>query len=249
MTFRICFLFWLMPFLLSGQDPEAANVGNAWLLQVGYGFQVPGGDLGDRFGNSLSPSLGVDWMQAERNWFVGLDAAFFFGQTVKEDVLSPLRTTDGGIMGNDRQFADIQLRQRAYFAGLHMGKLFTLGSGNHRSGLRVALGGGLFAHKIRIQDDPSRQVPQLSPEYKKGYDRLSIGPALRQNVGYQLLSRDGRINLHLSLEFLQGFTRNQRALNFDTREQERTQRLDLQFGVRATWTLPFYSGKGQTIYY
>jgi len=244
-----CWLCWLAPSSLPGQDDNILNEGNAWLVQVGYGFHTPGGDLKERFGNSLSPSIAVEWIQGGRNWLIGVDAAFFFGQTVKEDVLAPLRTRDGRIIGNDRQFADIQLRQRAYFAGLHLGKHIGLGKSNHRSGLRLTVGGGIFAHKIRIQDDPARQVPQLTGNYKKGYDRFSLGPALRQTIGYQLLSRDGRINFHLSLESIQGFTYHQRALAFDTRQQEAGQRFDLQFGVRATWVLPFYTGDGRTIYY
>lgn len=237
-----------MPFLVEGQSQDL-NRGNAWLVHIGYGYHVPGGDLGDRFGNSLSPAFGLDWMRAESNWFIGLRGALFFGQNVKEDVLAPLRTSEGGIIGNDRQFADVQLRQRAYFAGVHVGKLFGLSAQNPRSGIRLTLGGGLFAHKIRIQDDPSRQVPQLSGAYKKGYDRLTAGPALRQSIGYQILSRNGRINLHLSFDCMQGFTRNQRAINFDTRQKVRTHRLDVQFGVRAAWTLPFYGGEGEAIYY
>lgn len=238
----------LMPVVLWGQD-QRLNEGRAWLIHVGYGWHAPGGDLADRFGNSLSPSLGLDWMQEQSNWLLGIQGTLFFGQNVKEDVLAPLRTTDGGIIGNDRQFADIQLRQRAYYAGIHMGKLLSLGADNPRSGLRLTFGGGLMAHKIRIQEDPSRQVPQLSGEYQKGYDRFTLGPALRQTVGYQLLSKDGRINLHLSLESLQGFTRNQRPLNFDTRQSVNETRLDLLWGIRANWTLPFYQGEGRTIYY
>jgi hypothetical protein len=148
---------------------------------------------------------------------------------------------DGEIVGGDGVFSSVVLRQRGFYVGAKFGKLFPLSESNPRSGIRVTLGAGLLEHKIRVQDD-SRQVNQVAGEYRKGYDRLTNGLALNQFVGYQLLGKNRLINFYAGLEFTQGFTQNRRDWNFDTMEQESGERLDLLFGIRLGWVLPFYFG-------
>lgn len=234
--------------LIGAQDASIPRE-QAILVHVSYGAHLSQGDLSERFGLSLSPELSVEWLNDQNTVLAGLQGAFFFGNQVEEDVLAPLRTRDGGIIGNDRSFADLLLRQRGFFLGAHLGKIFTFGQQTARSGLRISVGGGFFQHRIRIQEDPSRNVPQLDPPYRAGYDRLTNGPALRQAIGFQMLSADGRINVKVTLVALQAFTQNRRPFNFDTRTADRTRRLDAQFGIRASWTLPFYLQDGSGIFY
>lgn len=80
------------------------------------------------------------------------------------------RTPEGDIIGNDRLLASVVLRKRGYYFGGLVGKLFTFNE--KRSGIRLTLGAGLLRHWIRIQDDNS-SVPELTGDYKKGYDRLT----------------------------------------------------------------------------
>lgn len=228
----------------------AANMDNALLLNISYAFQTPGGDLRDRFGSNFDAGLGLEWMTAKGNWIIGIDGGFLFGSNVKTDVLAGLRTAEGFIIGTDRAYADIQLRERGFHGTLLLGKLFSLSDVNKRSGIRVTLGGGFLQHKIRIQDDPSRSVPQLSTEYKKGYDRLSNGLLFTQFVGYQYMGPDRRANFFAGIECFQGFTQNRRDFNFDTRSTDTAKRLDLLFGIRVGWTLPFYMNSNpDKIYY
>jgi hypothetical protein len=51
------------------------------------------------------------------------------------------------------------------------------------------------------------------------------------------------LNFLAGFEFYQGFTQGRRSFNFDTRSRESEKRLDLLFGVRLGWTLPFYVGE------
>lgn len=226
------------------------NTDKVLLLHISYAMQKPGGDLSDRFGTNFDVGGGLEWMTAKGNWIFGLDGGYLFGSNVKTDVLAGLRTPDGYIIGNDRVYADIQLRERGFHGTLLVGKLFSLSDVNKRSGIRVTLGGGFLQHKIRIQDDPSRSVPQLSEAYKKGYDRLSNGLLLTQFIGYQYLGADRRANFFAGIEFSQGFTQNRRDFNFDTRSTDTAKRLDLLFGIRVGWTLPFYlNSNPDSIYY
>lgn len=238
-------------YTIQGQsDTYAENKGNAILGKISVGWQMPGGHLQDRFGNSLSVGGGVDFISGKGNWILGAEFNYLFGTLVKQDVLASLRTPQGAIIGNDRDYADIQLRERGFYTGLLVGKVFLIPSRENRSGIRFTVGAGLLQHKIRIQDDPVRQVPQLLGEYRKGYDRLTNGLAFSEYIGYQILSNDGKINFTAGFEFTQGFTQNRRTVNFDTMLPDTTERLDLLYTFRVTWVLPFYFGKGtEEIFY
>ena len=133
--------------------------------------------------------------------------------------------------------------------GALIGKLFSLSDVNPRSGIRFTISSGLLQHKIRIQDDPVRDVPQLSTEYRKGYDRLTNGLTFNEFIGYQMLSRNRRINFYAGLEFTQAFTKSRRDFNFDTMTAETENRVDLLYGFRVGWVLPFYFGNAGDIYY
>jgi len=246
----LAYLLFLTLLSAQGQAQSSpVNTGNAILVHASYGYFQPGGDLADRFGSSLSPGLRTEWQFDESMWFAGLHGAFYFGNEVKQDVLAGLRTTDGGIIGNDRSFADISLRMRGWLTTAYGGKVIPLGQSEARSGIRLELGVGYLRHKIRIQDDPSRSVAPLSEAYKEGYDRLTAGLALQQSIGYQYLSADGRINFALQLECTQARTEGLRGYQFDLREPDEGKRTDLLFGLRATWILPFYVTDGEAIYY
>ena len=229
---------------VQAQIDFAENKGNALLAKVSLAGQTPGGHLQDRFGNSMSFGLGTDVITNKNNWILGWEGFYFFGTQVKEDVLANLRTPQGQIIGNDRSYADVQLRQRGYYVGLLAGKMFVIPSKEKRSGIRVTAGGGFMQHKIRIQDDPIKQVPQLLGEYRKGYDQLTNGWALNQYIGYQMLSNDGRINFTAGFEFTQGFTQNRRSYSFNLLGQDTTERVDMLYAFRVTWILPFYFGQG-----
>ena len=238
------FLTWVLLMLSMragglAQDPPQ-NTGRALLTTFSYGWQIPGGDLSERYGDNFSLGLQTDFLTANSQWLFGLSGQFLFGSNVKTDVLSGLRTPEGFIIGNDRQPASIQLRERGFYLGVEGGRLFALSSDNPRSALRLTLGGGLLQHQIRLQNDPLRSVPQIEGPYEKGYDRLTNGLALRQYIGYQLLGTDRRANFSVGIECMQGFTRNRRIFNFDTRRRENETRLDLLFGIRLGWILPFY---------
>lgn len=209
------------------------------MVPFSYGFQFSAGDLAERFDNNGMLQLGVEYW-TPNSFIFGVQSGFQFGSDVKEDVLATLRTEEGFLISTDRQVADVRLRQRGFYSGAFIGKLFQIDPNNPRSGIRVDLGSGLLQHKIRIQDDPNITVASLLDDYRKGYDRLTNGLALSQYIGYQVLSRNRRINLSVGADFIQGFTQNRRSFDFDTQMQDTRERLDLLWGLRATLTLPFY---------
>lgn len=241
------FLFLLTLSNLAGQEEEKLNAVIG--VNVTAAYELTGGDLADRFGSFNSVGLETDWIFSS-NWLLGVQGNFLFGSRVKEDVLANLRTEEGLIISNNQFVADIQLRMRGWYVGGNIGKIIPLTANNPRAGLRLSLGGGWLQHKIRVQDEVDADVAALAGDYKKGYDRLTQGYALSQFIGYQLLSKNRRINFYAGLDFAQAFTKSQRSYDFDRMQRDTTNRLDLYYGLKLAWTLPFYiRDKGEEILY
>ncbi len=206
-------------------------------MSFDYGMQFPMGDLNERFGFNNGLGTQFEVMEVKNHFFAGVRGSFLFGRTVNEDPLSILRTDQGDIIGNDRALAEVGYRQRGFFVGAYAGKVFPLGSKNPDSGIKVAIGGGLLQHKIRLQDETG-SVTQITEEYAKGYDRLTNGPALYSFVGYQYLAKNRMLNFLVGLDYHVGFTQNKRAFNFDEKRQDSTKRTDQLIGFRIGLILP-----------
>ncbi len=207
-------------------------------LSFGYGMEFPVGDLADRFSTNLKFTLGAERI-TKNNWIYGIEFAFMFGDTVKEDPLAQLRLSNNELLGADNDYADVFQRERGAFLGVSFGKIIPF-SEKSRSGLRITGAIGILAHKIRIIDE-SRSLPQIEGDYLKGYDRLTRGLAIREFVGYQHISEDKRINFYIGLEFTQGFTKHVRSINFDTGlAPDPSTRFDGLVSLKAAWVLPFF---------
>jgi hypothetical protein len=231
-----------------GEHPEPEsprNKGKGILLHLSLGAQLPGGDLADRFGYCGTYGGGIDFIM-ENNYFLGFEGRGLFGQVVHEDPLAILRTPEGFIIGNDRALSSVLLRKRGMYLGGTIGKLITFGEA--RKGLRVSLGAGWLQHRIFVQDSDNT-LTQITGDYAKGYDRLTGGLALNQFVGWQKLGKLKRSNFMIGFEFTQGFTQTLRDWDFTAMKKLEGNRLDLSFGVKAAWTLPFYVGNSSDLFY
>ena len=227
------------------EEEEPRNKGNAILVHLEGGVYVPGGDLADRFGKNAGIGLGSEWI-SKNNFILGAEGHFYFGSVVHDDPVAILRTAEGDLIGKDLTLASVVLHQRGLYVGGLVGKLVTFNGS--RSGLRLTLGAGMTQHKIRVQDDQNA-LTQITGDYGKGYDRLTGGLALEQFIGWQRLSANRLANFMVGFEFNQGFTHTLRDWDFNDRRKLEGQRLDLRFGLRVAWTIPFYIGGGEDIYY
>jgi len=243
-------LLFVLPFSLSAQGLAGAkNLDRAVLLHVGYGPISSGGDLGNRFGNGFSLDGGLSWLPANSNMEIGFRVQFGFGDQVKEDVLAGLRTSNGFIIGNQREPADIQLRQRQIFLGPALGYTLRIGK-NQRAGIHLKTSVGYFFHRIRFQEDAIQSVAQIADELSAGYDRLTGGPAIHQFIGYQQLAFDRRLNFYLGAEAMAGFTRGLRTFDIPSGAPPSSDgRTDIVLGLKAGLIIPFYFGEGREIFY
>ncbi len=241
--FLLCFLGHTVLFAQGTNESE--KLPDMLQINFGYGFQAPGGDLADRFGLSSSIGLTANYMTGK--FIFGAEGDFIFGANVKTDVLSFMRTEDLAIIGDQREYTDVSIAQRGWYAGGMVGAIFPILPSAERSGLRLTLGSGLMQHKIRIQDRAGAAT-QLQGDYIKGYDRLTNGLAFKEFIGYNYFSKNQRVNFYAGFEFMQAFTKSRRDYNFDTMSADTDSRVDLLYGIKVAWTLPFFYDADEQFY-
>lgn len=221
---------------------------NVWQVEINYSFQLPSGDMAKRFGVNSTIGAGLTF-KTKKNWTYGFEISYLWGNAVKEDsILRNLTTEYGQIINRDGEYGTIRLSESGFYTGIKVGKIFTFSSQNKNSGIIFNLGGGYLQHKILIENRDNN-VPAVVGEYKKGYDRLSSGFALREFIGYQYLSNNRFINFYGGFEFFQSWTRSRRSINFDTMTKDTKLRHDYLFGIRIGWILPIYHQTPDEFYY
>lgn len=236
-------LLFLLPLLASVALVNAQNIRDTTLalvaVQASYAQQLPGGDMAVRFGTNSNLGLGA-FYKFRSNFILGGEGSFLFGNKVSEPgILQNVINSAGQIVDAEGLQADVFLYQRGWTAFATVGRIFPMIGPNPNSGLLVKFGGGYMRHKVRVQTQKN-VVPQLEDEYLDGYDRLAAGPAALAYVGYQHFGNRGRVNFHIGLECMAGFTQALHPYNFDTEQYNKANRFDLLTGIRAGWTLPVY---------
>lgn len=203
-------------------------------MEFSYGIQTPAGRLQDRFGQNFGADLGIFVLPGTSGLQLGLAGGMLFGDKVKEDVLASLRTSQGYIYGNDKSVANIQLRMRGWKTMLLIGKDWSF---SPAGAIQTRIGGGYLSHKIRIQDDPQRFVPQLDTPYKRGYDRLEGGPLLYSWLGYRHRGIQNNLNFSVGMEAMIAFTKGMRSFQYDLMQPYLDRQLSAWIGIKATWVL------------
>lgn len=202
-----------------------------------YGIDIPAGDLSDRFGQNFHAGVSLELFRAKLKGMMRLEASIFFGPNVKEDVISSLRSPNGAVLGNNGDYVDVFLRQRGAYLGILANKVLIPNKSNANAGFAAGFGLGYLQHKVRFQID-SENAPQLTGDYAKGYDRNSVGPALKQNFSYLHIGKNKSLNYEVSLYFIEAFTKNNRPINFDTGMKDDARRLDIFIGLDVRWIIP-----------
>jgi hypothetical protein len=220
---------------------DTISVGK-FLLGIQYSTGWTGGDLVNRYGfmNAVGMQAGYKF---KSNWSTGVDANFLFGNKVKlPNIFSSLIDSYGNITDVNGDVAAVNVIMRGVHANVFVGKTIPLSASNKNSGLMVQFGSGYLNHRVKIETQ-TQVVPMLEKEYKRGYDRLTTGINFSQFLGYTHMSHGGFYNFYGGIYALQGLTYNRRTLFFDQPEVpvSKDLRLDLIFGLRFGWYIPFYS--------
>lgn len=218
------------------------------LVKMSYALQLPGGNMSKRFGLNSAVNLSLIF-KTKKNLLFGIDGGFIFGNQIREDgILDSISTSDGQIINSNGQYATVRQFERGFTVMAKFGKLFPVLGPNPNSGIFFEFGAGFLQHKVRI-DDVGNSSPQLSKEYKKGYDRLTNGIAATQYIGYQYLSNKRMVNFFFGLEIYGAVTQSRRSWDYDLMQTDTQTRFDLLYGFRAGWILPLYKKAPDEFYY
>lgn len=234
-------LLLLLSMRISAQTTERSHKwgDNIFNFQFHYTYVLPEGDMTQRFG--AFHNLGFGGMyKNHKNWILALDASYQFGSKVKDlSFLYNLTNSSGVVMNSGGVQASYNVGMRGFSMFGKVGYLFPFTARNPNSGLIVLAGAGIYYHKIYIST-PQNDVPTLTEDLKKGYDRLSMGPALTQFVGYQYHSPNRFYNFFIGIDVMQAFTQSVREYNYDTMLPDTEKRTDITFGGRVGWMIPIY---------
>lgn len=221
---------------------------NTFLIGLNYKANFTGGDLAERWG--FNNHLGLDITNKfKNNVTVTLGGGFIFGNQLKDTtIFDDLYNEFGTITGLSGQPADVLFLMRGATGHASVGYVWNKWGNNLNSGIWVQAGLGYMMHKIRIESLYD-VVPQLEGDYRKGYDKLSMGFSTMQFIGYLYQSDWRLIKFYGGFEFVQGFTKNVRTYNFDTGGPENEARFDLYHGFKVGLVLPIAQRTRSQYYY
>ena len=139
---------------------------------------------------------------------------------------------------------------RGINVNVSIGKVIPVLSPNRNSGIFINGGLGYLIHHMRIESN-DQVIPVLELNYRKGYDRLTAGVNFHQFIGYAFMANGGFYNFYGGFYAQEGFTKNLRTINFDEPSipVSNKTRLDVQFGFRLGWMIPFYKRKPKDFYF
>ena len=221
---------------------ETETCNRIFNFEFQYTYQMPQGYLASRFGNVHSASFG-GIIKSKGNWMYGFDATYQFGTEVNnetaQNILINLSNSTGTISNSSGSPGMVILGERGFNVLFKGGKLINLSKNSPNSGLAFILGIGFLSHKISITT-PENNVPTLSDELKKGYDRLSMGFAMSQFVGYYFQGKNRMTNFYVGLDITEGFTTNTRGFNYDSRQPDTGSHFDVFIGPKFCWMIPVY---------
>ena len=221
------------------------------LTSVGiqYSADFPAGEFANDYG--FMSGIGGDvFFKFRSNWSLGVDVRYRFGNTLKNSNLFGDYQADGGIIiSNNGWPADVRLSSTGWDASLTVSKLFPWFGPNDNSGLNVRLGLGLLTHKVFI-DPRDAYIPQFVDPYRKGYDRLHMGPQAKQGIYYlHYGSKQQWLNFSIGFELTEAFTTNVRQYNYAEAAFDTDWQWDFMYSIKVAYILPIYKKSASNIGY
>jgi len=237
-------------FAIPSQAQDTIKKGDAITsIHIQYGVHQPGADMKPRYGLNQVAGLAASYKTVS-NWMFDIDFSYIFGGDVKIDdsLFANIADDNGNIIDGNGQFAEVYTYERGYYITLGFSKILPLLAANANSGLTLGAGAGFMQHKIRVYN-PDNLAPQVCGDYKKGYDYLTNGFAIRQFVGYTFFGPRKVYSFKAGFEFVEAFTQGRRDYLFPIGGPDTQKRLEFLYGIKLMWTIPFKKSSGETYYY
>ncbi len=217
-------------------------------ISLGYSYQIPQKDLAERFGNNSNIEVSF-FQKYKSNFEWSINGSYLFGRNITEpQLLSNLITSEGIIINSGGNPAEVAIEQRGFTATAGVAKIIPVFNVNPNSGIKIRFDIGYQWHKIKIEE-LDNTVAALTKDKLPGYDRLTGGLFLKQGIGYQFMSNNQMVNFYIGFETGQGFTKSLRGYNYDTGLADTQNRLDMYYGLRISWFIPFYKREPKEFYF
>lgn len=227
----------------------ADSTARGWMFHISASYLAKGGDFSEYMkpGFGLGGDVQYKWRS---NWVLSVGGQYHFADNLKTGttIFDNLLTSQGELIGLNGEYSVTTFRERGWHATVDLGYIISDWGHNANSGVLISLGGGYNAHWIDVRNQ-QENTPQIQDDYLRGYDRYTQGFLTRQLIGYQFAGSNKRVNFTLAFECMQGFNKNVREYNYDTRAYDLDGKLDLYYGVRFSWFLPIYQKNPQKYYY
>jgi len=237
MKFKICLIAVFFVTNLFGQkSKENKRYTDAlWEVNMSYKSALPVGDLSLRYGYFNGAGLDIVY-KTKHNYFFGIGNSLFFGRNVRDvDYVNFLKDENGYIFNDDGTpvFLNVSMRG-SQWQGL-FGKYIPIFKKTPQLALMLQCGAGFLQHRYLFS---STGALQFSSEYKKGYDRLSNGFAISQQIGINHFGLNRLINFKLGIEVTEAFTKNRRYYDYGTGGIDTKNYTDIIIAFKGSWVLP-----------
>lgn len=218
------------------------------MLSANLGYNHPGGDFAERFNGS--GQIGASFMlKFESNLLLGVSGNYLFSSGIKNnEYYEYLQNDDGWITNMYGEPGIVAEKLDGFTITGELGYVIPAFNPNPNSGILVKAGAGFLQHKIWIEER-GNNMPQLTPEYIKGYDRLCNGLMTNQFIGYVFFHRKAAWNFYAGLEFTQGYTQNRRSWDFIREKKIDEKRLDLLYSIKIGWIISFHKRMSTELYF
>ncbi|MBT3302592.1 MAG: hypothetical protein HOD63_04130 [Bacteroidetes bacterium] len=220
---------------------------NMSIVGFDFSYSIPDKDMADRFGGFSQ--LGISYsFKFSNNIILGTSANLMFGTTVKEnDIFSNISTSEGYLIDNQGLLVPVAQELRGFNCDAKISYLIPVLGPNPNSGLIIGIGTGFLQHKI-FHTYSFGPLYQIEGEYAKGYDRLSNGATLIQQVGYYRFNNKNLGSFHAIFSITEGFTKNRRDLNFDMMAAPDVNRMDIFYSLSIGLDLPLFTRSPDKFY-
>ena len=219
------------------------------LIYGTYSYQIPGGDMAERFGSFSQVGPGY-MFKTRSNWIFGVESNFGFGRNIRneDEILKGATTSDGNIIDVSGIYADFNFNLRSFSALGRVGKVIPVFGPNKNSGLMLTAGFGYLQHKVYIEHK-DKTAPQITGDYLKGYDELKRGFATNVFLGYLYLGNTNKFNFFAGFDFTFGSTQHARPYSFAQMKFNSGSFSDMYGGVKVGWIIPVYKRAPSDFYY
>ena len=260
------FFFIVFVFIISNEvfsqieirEKKTDSAGLFVILTPNFTYNIVLADLKKDFGNNLA--IGTDiGVKMKNNWSIDFGFKYLFGGDVRPNVIDSIfrrLVCDGHFVANNGVASkEIELEFRGISFHLQCGKIIPVSKRWRNSGIWIKAGVGVTQHFINIKN-PENKVENLKnfkkdggPDYRKGYDRLTLGLTLYQFVGYAHINKRNAFCLYGGVEFSENFAHRQRDFDFSLMKKDDSKLFEAMIGFKIGWIIPLYKHEPNREFY